>query len=84
MEAQTHNPLSIQAADLAELARVGRERALAARQAVAELSPEEAAAVGGGAYLSATYMLDRPFPRGVLPFWKMADMFQRDFASGGF
>jgi hypothetical protein len=82
METQVHNPLSIAAADLTDLARMGRERALAARQAVAELSPEEAAAVGGAAYSS--YMLTEAFPRGVLPYWRMTDYFQRDFASGGF
>lgn len=82
METQTRNPLSIAAADLADLTQAGRDRALAARRAVAELSPEEAAAVGGAAY-STSYMLD-PFPRGVLPYWKMTDYFQRDFASGGF
>lgn len=74
MKAQTSSPLSIPSTALAEFAGPSRERALAARRAVAELSREEAAAVGGAAYLSASYMLDRPFPRGTLPFWKMTDI----------
>lgn len=71
MKPQAHQPVAIQSADITELARLGRERALAARQAVAELTPEQAAAVGGG----AIYLTDS-FPWGVLPFVKVSDMFK--------
>jgi hypothetical protein len=42
-------PACITSLDIESVAREGVERALAARQAMAELSPEEAQAVGGGA-----------------------------------
>ena len=45
-------PASIQAGDIAALARQGLERALAARESMTELSAEQAGDVGGGLYLS--------------------------------
>lgn len=42
-------PARITSLDIESVARQGVERALAARQAMAELTPEEAQAVGGGA-----------------------------------
>lgn len=41
-------PARITCEDIGDLARQGVERALAARQATIELSPEQVAAVGGG------------------------------------
>lgn len=69
MNATTHEPLAIASADISTLARESRERALAARQALAELTPQQAAEVGGAYYIE-------PFPWGTLPFWKLADTFK--------
>ncbi len=74
MKTNIHHAATIKAADIAELAAQSRARALAAREAATELSPDQAAAVGGGAYSLATSFYDRPFPRGVLPYFKMADI----------
>lgn len=73
MKTKTHQAATISAADIATLAGESRARALAARQVATELSPEQAAAVGGGAFASAFYY-DRPFPRGVLPYLNMTDI----------
>ena len=70
MEPKANTPLTISAADLAALVPASRERAVAAKEALAELSPAQAAEVGGGAYYG--YGLPDPFPWGTLPFWKMA------------
>lgn len=73
MKTQTHQAATIKAADIATLAGESRARALAARQAATELTPEQIAAVGGGASgFGISY--DRPFPWGVLPYLKIADI----------
>lgn len=73
MNPKTHQAATITATDIAALADESRARALAARQAATELTPEQIAAVGGGVAGTGT-LHDRPFPWGVLPFWKMADV----------
>lgn len=47
-----NKPQRITAKDLEALARQGRERAMAARQSMSELTAEELAEVSGGAVLS--------------------------------
>lgn len=76
MKTQLHAPLAVGASDVTELARQCRERALAAREAATELSPEQAAAVGGG------LLIDGPFPWGVLPYLRLADMFTSPATDG--
>ena len=71
MNAKPHQAGTVAAAEFDALVRQSRERALAAREA-AELTADEAASVGGGLALGA-YVIDRPFPRGVLPFLKFSD-----------
>lgn len=68
-------PLVARSTDIEELARLSRERALAAREAATELTHEEAAAVGGGILIAG------PFPWGVLPYLKYADMFKTNVTS---
>lgn len=73
MKAKTHQAATITAADIAARAGESRARALAARQAATELTPEQVAAVGGGVSgFGISY--DRPFPWGVLPYLQMADI----------
>ena len=71
MNAKPQRAATVDAAEFDGLVRQSRERALAARDA-AELTAEQAASVGGGLALGA-YVIDRPFPRGVLPFLKFSD-----------
>lgn len=80
MKAIAEKPMAATCAEITELARQSRERALAARKAATELTPEEAAGVGGGLLIAG------PFPWGVLPFLKYADMFKTNVTSpaGGF
>ncbi len=73
MKRKTHQAATIKAADIAALAGASRARALAARQVATELTPEQVDTVSGGAAGAGTFY-DRPFPWGVLPFWKMADV----------
>lgn len=73
MKPKTHQAATIKAADIAALAGESRARALAAREAATELTAEQVDAVSGGAAGIET-IYDRPFPWGVLPFWKMADV----------
>lgn len=71
MNTQPRQAATVDAAEFDALVLHSRDRALAARQA-AELTAEQAAGVGGGFALGA-YLVDRPFPRGVLPFLKFTD-----------
>lgn len=71
MKTTAHRASTVDAGDFDALLLESRQRALAARQA-AELTAEQAASVGGGLALTA-YAIDRPFPRGVLPFLKYTD-----------
>lgn len=70
MKPLTQQPLAVASADIVELARQSRDRAIAARQAATELTYEDAATVGGGLLIAG------PFPWGVLPYLKYADMFK--------
>lgn len=71
MKTKSHRASTVDASEFDALLLRSRDRALAAREA-AELTAEQAASVGGGLALGA-YVIDRPFPRGVLPFLKFTD-----------
>lgn len=73
MKTKTHQAATIKAADIGALADECRARALAARQAATELTPEQTAAVGGGVAGGGTFDY-RPFPWGVLPYLKIANV----------
>lgn len=77
MKTKLHNPATIGAADITELASQCRERALAARASATELTPEQTAAVGGGASSLGGLVPHRdPFPHGILEWKHAGDMFQ--------
>jgi hypothetical protein len=76
-----HKPACITACDIEALARQGVERAVAARAAVTELTPEQAGEVGGGFSLLAGPIIygglrDIVLARDGLDIGQMGDMQQ--------